>query len=104
MKPKVDRQSGLAVIALPSRAIREASAALAQSIRSALKDGAKTVVFDLSGTEMMDSAALGVLIHARRENPPGQVDMVIRGAKGYVKGLLENAKFSALFRMEDDAA
>jgi len=101
MKVKVDRKNQTAVITLPEKSVRESSGALGKEIKALLTDNVHKIVFDMGKTDMIDSSTLGVLIHMRRENPDSKVEMVILNARGYVRGLLENAKFTALFRMVD---
>ncbi|WP_339780826.1 STAS domain-containing protein [uncultured Thalassospira sp.] len=60
-----------------------------------------TQVFDLSGIEFIDSAGLGMLLLARDEGEKNRAAVVLRGAKGQVKRMLEVARFDTLFQMED---
>lgn len=101
MKIKIDRRALSAVIFLPEKSVREASVSLGKEISSLLSDRINRITFDMTQTQMIDSATLGVLIHMRREYPDSKVVMEILNAKGYVRGLLENAKFTSLFNMRD---
>ncbi|PKR56107.1 anti-anti-sigma factor [Thalassospira marina] len=60
-----------------------------------------TQVFDLSGIEFIDSAGLGMLLLARDEGEKNRATVILRGAKGQVKRMLEVARFDTLFQMED---
>ncbi|WP_073954811.1 STAS domain-containing protein [Thalassospira sp. TSL5-1] len=60
-----------------------------------------TRIFDLSGIEFIDSAGLGMLLLARDEAEKNQATIILRGAKGQVKRMLEVARFDTLFQMED---
>jgi len=104
MKTKIDRATHTAVVVLPSRVVREGAMELTKVLRELTRQDLKRIVFDMTETEMIDSSALGALIHARRETAPLGLEMVLRNAKGYVRGLLENAKFTTLFVMEDTEA
>ncbi|OSQ36188.1 anti-sigma factor antagonist [Thalassospira mesophila] len=62
---------------------------------------AETQIFDLAGIEFIDSAGLGMLLLARDEGEKNRTTVVLRGAKGQVKRMLEVARFDTLFQMED---
>ena len=104
MKSKMDRKKSCGIVAFPERAVREQSMELSRAVAGLVSQNAKKIVFDMGKTEMIDSATLGVLIHARREHPINEIDMIILNATGYVKSLLENAKFTFLFHMETSEA
>ena len=61
---------------------------------------ADTHVLDLSDIEFIDSAGLGMLLLARDEGEKSQRTVVLRGAKGQVKRMLEVARFDTLFQLE----
>lgn len=102
MKTRLEKATGSTVIVLPERVVRDHASELTRDIRSLVGQGMRRIVIDMAQCELLDSAALGALIHARRENPSGEVDMAIRNARGYVLGLLENTRMNALFRMENE--
>jgi len=62
---------------------------------------ATTQIFDLSGIEFIDSAGLGMLLLARDEGEKKRATVILRGAKGQVKRMVEVARFDTLFQMED---
>jgi anti-anti-sigma factor len=101
VKIRIDRKERIATIVLPEKSIREAAVALNKEIRTLLESDIRTLVFDFGKTQMIDSSTLGVLLHSRREHPAGQVEMVIANARGYVRGLLENARLTAMFKFLD---
>lgn len=63
--------------------------------------GNKRFVLDLSAVEFIDSAALGMVLLARDTAISKGVGLVLKGAKGQVKRIMEVAKFNKLFAMED---
>ncbi|MDG4720244.1 MULTISPECIES: STAS domain-containing protein [Thalassospira] len=58
-------------------------------------------VLDLSGVEFIDSAGLGMLLLARDEGEKTNMAVIIRGAQGQVKRMLEVARFDTLFTLEN---
>ncbi len=67
------------------------------AVRAALKPGVASVTVDLSGLEYMDSAGLGMLLTLREAAEDLGTRVVLRGAAGEVKELLEMARFDTLF-------
>ncbi|NIZ03057.1 STAS domain-containing protein [Thalassospira lucentensis] len=61
----------------------------------------ETQVLDISGVEFIDSAGLGMLLLARDEGEKARASVVLRGAQGQVKRMLEVARFDTLFILED---
>ncbi len=59
------------------------------------------IVVDLSRVDFMDSAALGMLLLARDEASRRNQSLILRGAKGQVKRVLEVARFDSMFVMEN---
>ncbi len=69
----------------------------------ALFEGARGLrcVFDLSGTEFVDSAALGLFLVARDKAEENGVSLSLRGCRGKVRDVLEVSRFDDLFEIED---
>lgn len=63
--------------------------------------GSSTLVLDISGVDFIDSAGLGMLLLARDESEKTNTTVVLRGAQGQVKRMLEVARFDTLFLLED---
>lgn len=63
--------------------------------------GAKRIVFDLSGLEFVDSAGLGMFLIAREAAERKKLQLVLRGAQGQVKRMLDLGRFDALFTIQD---
>jgi len=61
----------------------------------------ETHVLDVAGIEFIDSAGLGMLLLARDEGEKARATVVLRGAQGQVKRMLEVARFDTLFKLED---
>lgn len=61
----------------------------------------KTHILDLSGVDFIDSAGLVMLLLARDEGEKSRATVIIRGATGQVKRMLEVARFDTLFTLED---
>ncbi len=58
------------------------------------------IVFDLAKCDFIDSAALGMFVIAHDEAMPRSIDLVIKGANGKVKEVMNAAKFQSLYRFE----
>lgn len=56
-------------------------------------------VIDLSGTEYIDSSALGMLLLLREEAGTNESDIEIVNAKPEIRKILETANFQRLFRI-----
>ena len=61
----------------------------------------KKMVFDFSGCDFLDSAALGMLVIAHDEASAKEVALSIKGAKGKVKDVLYAARFDTLYDFDD---
>lgn len=61
----------------------------------------ETQVLDISGVEFIDSAGLGMLLLARDEGEKARATVILRGAQGQVKRMLEVGRFDTLFKLED---
>lgn len=59
------------------------------------------VVFDLSGLEFVDSAGLGMFLIAREAAERRKLQLVLKGAVGQVKRMLDLGRFDALFTIQD---
>ncbi|WP_404425916.1 STAS domain-containing protein [Thalassospira australica] len=71
---------------------------LIDEIRS---QSAEVQILDLSGVEFIDSAGLGMLLLARDEGEKARATVILKGAQGQVKRMLEVARFDTLFKLED---
>tara|TARA_B100000674_G_C37945988_1_gene964931 strand:+ start:612 stop:965 length:354 start_codon:yes stop_codon:yes gene_type:complete len=60
-----------------------------------------TLVLNIAGVDFIDSAGLGMLLLARDEGEKSNTTVVLRGAQGQVKRMLEVARFDTLFKLED---
>ncbi|MBI5121151.1 MAG: STAS domain-containing protein [Rhodospirillales bacterium] len=63
--------------------------------------GSRRFVLDLSAVEFIDSAALGMVLLARDTAISKGISLILKGAKGQVRRIMEVAKFNKLFAMED---
>jgi anti-sigma B factor antagonist len=69
---------------------------------AALAQGAKRLVIDLSGTEYMDSAGLGILVGLLKRVKESDLVMAVAGAKPQVKRVFEITRLNRVFTMHDD--
>lgn len=63
--------------------------------------GIKQIILDMSKLDYLDSAALGTLLLLREKARDRNVEIVIRGANGVVREILEIAHFERMFRFID---
>ena len=63
--------------------------------------GTKRFIFDLSGLEFVDSAGLGMFLIAREAAERHKLQLVLRGAQGQVKRMLDLGRFDSLFTIQD---
>ena len=68
-----------------------------RSIIKELSDGLKSVVFDLSGVDFIDSAGLGMLLIARDEADKNNVHLTLANAQGHIEKMFKVSKFETLF-------
>lgn len=71
-----------------------------RTIIESIKSGeSSNYVFDLSGLEFVDSAALGMFLVAREEAKKKGVNLTLSGAVGHVKNMFQLSNFSSLFNI-----
>ncbi|KAF0112708.1 MAG: hypothetical protein FD149_2372 [Rhodospirillaceae bacterium] len=63
--------------------------------------GTKRFIFDLSGLEFVDSTGLGMFLIAREAAERHKLQLVLRGAQGQVKRMLDLGRFDSLFMIQD---
>lgn len=72
-----------------------------RDIVSIFKEGTtRRCALNLGGLEFIDSAGLGLLLIVRDAAKDGHADVVLRGAKGSVRKMLDIAKFSDIIPLE----
>jgi len=63
-----------------------------------------TCLFDLSHLEFIDSAGLGMLLIARDKLQSRDGQLVLKGAQGQVKKMLDLGRLDSLFKIEEGAS
>ena len=71
---------------------------------SLLADNVQRLVIDLSGTEYLDSAGLGILVGLLKRVNESARSLVIAGARPQVKRVFEITRLNGVFTMCDDVA
>jgi len=71
---------------------------------SLLADDIKRLVVDLSATEYLDSAGLGVLVGLLKRVSESDLTLIIAGARPQVRRVFEITKLNRVFTMRDDVA
>jgi anti-sigma B factor antagonist len=69
---------------------------------SLLADDIKRLVVDLSATEYLDSAGLGVLVGLLKRVSESDLTLIIAGARPQVRRVFEITKLNRVFTMRDD--
>ncbi|MBI1954310.1 MAG: STAS domain-containing protein [Proteobacteria bacterium] len=64
----------------------------------------KKCFFNLSELEFIDSAGLGMLLIARDKIQTTKGHLILKGAQGQVKKMLDLGRFDSLFILEDEAS
>ncbi len=80
-----------------SHEVREAALAL-------LGSGVRTLIVDLTKTDYLDSAGLGILVGLLKRARESELRMVIAGAQPQVRRLFEITRLNQVFPMHDDVA
>ena len=68
-------------------------------LQQALSSKPAVVIFDLAKVEFIDSAGLGMLLLAKDEMDSMNASILLRGAQGQVKKMLNVSCFEVLFGM-----
>ncbi len=63
------------------------------------KSRSRRFVIDLTGTEYIDSSALGMLLLLREEAGTNEADIEIANARPEIRKILETANFQRLFKI-----
>ena len=71
---------------------------------SLLADDIKRLVMDLSGTEYLDSAGLGILVGLLKRANESEQTLAISGARGPVMRVFEVTHLDRVFEMRADVA
>ncbi len=101
MNYKTESENGTTTVQLSGRFTFGDHSSFRKLIEEIRPYGSKTCVLDVAGVEFIDSAGLGMLLLARDEGERTNTAVVIRGARGQVKRMLEVARFDTLFKLED---
>ena len=68
-------------------------------LQQALRSKPAVVIFDLTKVDFIDSAGLGMLLLAKDEMDSMSTSILLRGAQGQVKKMLNVSCFEVLFGM-----
>jgi anti-anti-sigma factor len=98
---KTEPADGITTVQLSGRFTFGDHSSFRKLIEEIRSHGPDTCVLDVAGVEFIDSAGLGMLLLARDEGEKTNTVMILRGAQGQVKRMLEVARFDTLFKLED---
>jgi len=74
--------------------------AFREVVSSIREGGIRNCVVDMNSLEFIDSAGLGMLLLVRDAATEGSIDLIVRGAQGQVKKMLDIAKFDEILTLE----
>lgn len=97
MNLRVIAQNGCAAIHLPGRFDFGAHRAFTQAREMALAAGAREIQVNFSGTDYIDSSALGMLLVLRDKANDHGVSVSLAACRGAVADILQVANFGKLF-------
>jgi len=63
--------------------------------------GIQRIILDLASLDYLDSAALGTLLLLRERASERNIEVVLRGARGVVREIMDIAHFERMFRFID---
>jgi len=100
MHTTVTQRDGEVLIALNGRFDFNAHREFRDAVEQAIKDSAHGIRVDLAQLEYLDSSALGMLLMLRDRSKAAGKAVVLAGARGTVRQVLDIANFSKLFKLE----
>tara|TARA_E500000318_G_C3501545_1_gene188548 strand:+ start:582 stop:887 length:306 start_codon:yes stop_codon:yes gene_type:complete len=98
---KTEFANGTATVELSGRFTFGDHSSFRKLIEEMRTHQAETHVLDVAAIEFIDSAGLGMLLLARDEGEKSNTAVILKGAQGQVKRMLEVARFDTLFKLED---
>lgn len=87
-------------VGLSGRLVFSENRAFRNVIEEFSDQAGKSVVFDVSELEFIDSAGLGMLLIAKEEADKFMMPLVVRGAQGQVREMFEISSFSSILTIE----
>lgn len=97
MQTNVTSRDGSAVIVLQGRFDFNSHREFRDAVDCALKEAAPEIKVDLMGVDYLDSSALGMLLMLRDKAKGAGKSVVLTGARGAVKQVIDIANFGKLF-------
>ena len=97
MQTNVTSRDGNTVIVLQGRFDFNSHREFRDAVERALKETASEIRVDLSGVDYLDSSALGMLLMLRDKAKGAGKTVVLAGARGAVKQVIDIANFAKLF-------
>jgi len=93
------RRDGSVIVGLEGPVGISASKELSQALSCLAEESIDEVVVDLTAAELIDSAALGALVLAQKQARRRNTDLVLSGATGKTRRLLELTGLDRTFRL-----
>ncbi len=87
-----------AIIALSGNVLGGADAMeFSKAVGDLIREGAQSVILDLTGVELMNSSGLGMLVSASKSLHSVEGDLVVVGANEKIKGLFKMTRLDSVF-------
>jgi len=99
MQTTVTNRDGAVAIILQGRFDFNAHREFRDAVEQVTKDAAREIWVDLNQVDYLDSSALGMLLMLRDKAKAAGKEVVLAGARGAVKQVLDIANFGKLFQI-----
>jgi anti-anti-sigma factor len=99
MQANLTNQDGKSVIVMQGRFDFNAHREFREAVDRAVKEAPGVIQIDLEGVDYLDSSALGMLLMLRDKAKNAGKEVVLAGARGSVKQVIEIANFGKLFTL-----
>lgn len=99
MRTTVTNRDGAVAIVLEGRFDFNAHREFRDAVEQVAKDAAREIRVDLNQVDYIDSSALGMLLMLRDKAKATGKEVVLAGARGAVKQVLDIANFGKLFQI-----
>lgn len=99
MNYKVDRQGNEIHVELSGRLTFADYGSFKDLTEIFIEHNPKSCLLNLSNLEFIDSAGLGMLLIARDKMRVRETDIILKGAQGQVKKMLDLGHFDSLFKL-----
>lgn len=101
MDAKITTQDTVTRVALDGRLTFSDHAAFRKLLEEITRTGKSKCIFDLAGLVAVDSSGLGMFVVAHEHGKKSGWELMLQGASGHVKTLLELGKFNKILEIRE---